>query len=429
MKPTNRRAPARGPGAAGFTLVEMLVVLFIVTLLLAAIVALFDMSARIARVQTQLADMQQSLRIAQYDMIRNVRMAGRGGLPRGTLPNGLALSIRNEISATGAEARVVTSDPASPEAVAGSDIITVRGVFSSPIFQVNPAAGVLVLEGDQITGFTGGRLTIRNPSPSGVPQDLGPLIDAVNDELPEALLLVSPLGSQIYAVVELDPGHANTDVSDPANVTLQFKIVGGDNTDGYQAISANGGFPPALQAVAAVGILEEHRYYVRKEYQVPGDSTTEEAPRLSRARLYPGTDNPYAGTTASYALDIADNILDLQVALGVDRDNSFVVDEADPPSSADDWVFNSADDDETDAAQVASWNTLASGDPTELYYLRITTLARTGRRDVSYLAPPITRIEDKAYTEFDAPGTTDEQIRRMYHRQLLRTIVDLRNLS
>jgi len=240
---------------------------------------------------------------------------------------------------------------------------------------------------------------------------------------------VSPLGSQTYAVVELDPGHANTDVSDPARITLQFKITAGANTDGYQAISANGGFPPALQAVAAVGILEEHRYYVRKEYQVPGDPSTEEAPRLSRARLYPGTDNPWAGTTASYSLDIADNILDLQVALGVDRDNSFVVDETDPPGSGDDWVFNSDQDDESDASQVASWNTLPSGDSTELYYLRITTLARTGRRDVTFVAPPITRIEDKSYAEFDAPTSPDERVARMYHRQLLQTIVDLRNLS
>ena len=421
----SRSSPRRT--AAGFSLVEMLVVLLVVSFLLAAIASLFDLSGRIARVQTQLADLQQSVRVAQYDMIRAVRMAGRGGLPRGQLPTGIALGVRNDIPASGNDARVAPSNGSSPLAVEGSDILMIRGVIDTPIYQVEPASGPLTLTGG--TDPTGGTVRLENPSPSGVPQDLQPMIDAVTRGLPEALLLVSPMGSESYAVVELDADNAATDVSDPTSIVLGFKITGGTHTTDYLAISAGGVFPDSLRTVSAVGLLEEHRYYVRREYQVPGDATTEIFPRLSRARVYPGTDAPHAGTLANLSLDIADNILDLQLAVGVDRDGNDRIDEADPPSAADDWIFNSTDDDENNAAQVASWNNLPGGaGPTTLYYLRLSTLGRTARRDVRFVSPPIVSLEDRQYGEDDTP-TDAEDAARAHRRYLLQTTIDLRNVS
>ena len=62
-----------------------------------------------------------------------------------------------------------------------------------------------------------------------------------------------------------------------------------------------------------------------------------------------------------------------------------------------------------------------------LAYVRITTLARTDRRDVGYMAPVLTRVEDKS---FDDPphsffNTTGE---RRFRRRQLQTVVDMRNL-
>ncbi|MDX1502016.1 MAG: prepilin-type N-terminal cleavage/methylation domain-containing protein [Thermoanaerobaculia bacterium] len=419
------RPLARSTRRSGFTLVELLVVLLIVGFLLAAIASLIDLSGRIARVNTQVADLQQSLRAAQYDMIRNVRMAGRGGLPRGQLPAGIAISVRNDVPASGTQARVAPGNASSPEAVEGSDILAIRGVLNTPIYQVEPASGALTLSGSPPTS---GSVRLRDPSPSGVPQDLGPMIAAVQQGFPEALLLVSPLGSATYAVVELDPSGAATDVSDPTDIVLAFRITGGTHTTAYQGLSAGGGYPDLLQTVSAVGILEEHRYYVREAFRVPGDSSSEAMPRLARARVYPGTDAPHAGLVSNLGLDIADHILDLQLALAVDRDNDEQIEEADPPSAADEWIFNSAEDNENDAGQVSSWNLLPGGAPTRLFYLRLSTLGRTARRDVRFISPGIAAIEDHDYSEPAAP-TDAERPARSHRRYLLQTTIDLRNVS
>ena len=91
--PVRRSAPQQG-----FTLLETLVTLFVVSLMLGAIASLFELSGRIAGVQTNLSGMQQSLRVGQYDMIRTIRMAGRGGLPRGNLPLARGLQCRRNSS-------------------------------------------------------------------------------------------------------------------------------------------------------------------------------------------------------------------------------------------------------------------------------------------------------------------------------------------
>ncbi len=423
---TERQAP-RNPARheRGFSLIETLVALFVVSLLLTGIVALFNLSGKIARVQTNLSDMQQSLRIAQYDMIRSVRMAGRGGLPRGDLPLGWAVSIRNDIPATGNQARVAIANGNSPEAVEGSDILTVRGVFTSPIYQVNPTAGTFVLQG---TPPTAGFVTITNPGPSGIPQDLTALRNAVTQGVGEALLIRSPLGSEIYAVVELNPTGPNTSLA-ANSVTIDFNVTGGTHTADYGAMSAGGAYPPTLQAISSLGILEEHRYYIREEFAVPGDAMTDPRPRLSRARVFPNTSTGWSGLDSNLRLDIADNILDLQVAFGVDLDDDGRIVEADPVSSIDDWIFNTEADDETNPALVTTWNTLPGGEPTRLFYLRLTTVARTGRRDPAYVSPPMGLVEDHDYEEAAAPADNMERGQRMYRRQLMQTIVDLRNVS
>ena len=133
-------------GQAGFSIVEMLVAAGVMALAILGILALFDLNRDLARTQVQVADLQQSVRVAQNEMIRDVRMAGRGGLPRGVLPQGIAVSVRNDVPATGGGHHVAVGDTDSPEVVAGSDVLTVRGVFSTSIYQVNPTSGQLTLD-------------------------------------------------------------------------------------------------------------------------------------------------------------------------------------------------------------------------------------------------------------------------------------------
>lgn len=386
---------------AGFTLLEAVVSLAVMTVVLIGLLSLLQVNSRIAKAQVNVAEMQQSLRVVQADMVRQTRMAGRGGLPvfwqpsadfDMRLPNGVAIAVANNVAAD-----TLLGGVASARVAEGTDVLTLRGVFNTPIYQVNPK-GDGDIRGAKTAGE--GSVIVRSISPTGVPQELDRLDELEDNPLPEALLLVSAGSDAVQAVVELVSVEDNGDGS----FTVNFQI-----SDAYRSLSPGGEFSSALRTVAIVGILEEYRYYVRDEAP---------APRLSRARFYPGTDNPYAGAAANLAVDVADNILDLQVALGIDRLAPEGVQETEDGDD-DDWLFNSPGD----VTDPDLWN----GDTLPLDYLRITTLARTDRLDPEYTSPPIAAIEDRDYGEADAPAA-DEVLDRKYRRRLLQTVVDLRNL-
>ena len=73
----NRPAPSTR-SESGFSLIELLIAVLIAIEILVAAAIAFDVHNRAAVVQTQITDMQQSLRVAQHDMARLLRMAGRG---------------------------------------------------------------------------------------------------------------------------------------------------------------------------------------------------------------------------------------------------------------------------------------------------------------------------------------------------------------
>jgi len=393
-----RARGGHGATEAGFTLLEAMISLAVMTVVLIGLLTLLQVNSRVAKAQVNVAEMQQSLRVVQSDMVRMTRMAGRGGLPSSRLgmplPEGPSIEVANRVPAG---TRVAEHDRAA--VVAGTDILTVRGVISTPLYQVNPAGDGNVRNAKAAGD---GSITVRRISPSGVPQDLDWLTRYAEDLLPEALLLVSAGSDAIQAVVELKGVVDNGD-----SVTVDFWVASGQHSTEYDGLSPGGQFPDTLRTVAMVGILEEYKYYVRDEPP---------APRLSRARLYPGTDAAYANEPNNLHADIADNILDLQVALGIDKNGDGLL--PDDGSEEDDWLFNFKDDKKDNP----DWNP----DKT-LHYVRISTLARTDRLDPEYMSPPIVAIEDRDYGPID--GADGDPMDRKYRRRLLQTVVDLRNLG
>ncbi len=148
----------------------------------------------------------------------------------------------------------------------------------------------------------------------------------------------------------------------------------------------------------------------------------------------PAPRSPGTAKTTNWQSDIADNIFDFQVALGLDtpaKDPAVgacaagtirsddrhcgIYESAD--GETDDWMYNGEAN--TNAALFAGSN---------LYYIRLSTLARADRRDKDYEAPTLVRVEDNKY---NTPQTTvfnsDEE--RMYRRRILRTVIDMRNLG
>lgn len=406
---------------AGFTLVELLVSMVVFVTVLVAVMAIFTSSSRLARLQIHTADMQQSLRIGQYEIVRYLRMAGRGGLPARQfpsavpayvgqlLPNGVSIAVESNV-ADGT--RIGDCDCA--QVLPGTDVVTIRGVFSSPIYQINPAAGEFSVDAN------GGSLTLRNLSPTGVPQSLQAVKDALDEGDLEALLLVSPLTDELYAIVEIVDGSYSP-ADNPETATLNFTFSGANSVE-YFKLMRGGQFPAEMSTVAYAGILEEYRYYIREQRAVPLDDTSELIPRLSRARLYPGTEVAHRNNNTNLTSDLADNIIDLQVSLGIDTDFDNIVSEGAPPSADDEWLFNHPDDDPNDNR----WNNNLT-QPAKLYFLRINTLAQTDRPDPRFQAEPLTLIEDKDYAS-DYPEF-NQNFQRMFRRRLLRTSVDLRNLS
>jgi hypothetical protein len=273
-----------------------------------------------------------------------------------------------------------------------------------------------------------GRVRVEQLSPTGVPHNRQALVDIDQAGLPDALILVNGRVPGSYAVVQFDPAN-----SDPDNGVVAFIIRGaggaGDLSGAYRALSPGGTFPVTMTTASYVGVLEEYQYYVRRE------GTTSS---LSRARVYPGTNQPWAGAAANWRQDVADNVLDLQLALGFDSTLQAVpagggaapatlVADATAGSISesadgtnDDWLFNSDRDRATDPAWINA----------PLYYVRWNLLARTARRDPGYQAPVLGRIENRTYAAADPLNRSNAAngTERMFRRRIIQTVVNLRNL-
>lgn len=417
-----RRAPL------GYSLIEMMLALTITVMVMAGVLTLFQLSGRLARNQNQLSDLQQNLRVALYDTQRYARMAGRGGLPTflppnlpytgQMLPNGVALTVGNNV---GAGTRIGAAD--SPAVLANTDTLTIRGVLFGSVYQSEVS----------VPDWDNNVLRVGRLSSAGINQDLTFLKEAVenaNSGNPEALLVVSPLGASLYGIVELISGSVEEEIIDGTNqvkrVTLNFVTIGGTHQSTYYTqLMPNGTFPAQMTSAAYVGVLEEYRYYVRETFANPGDNTSRLVPRLSRARFYPGS-NVIHPSNPTAAEDIADNVWDLQIALGVDADGDGSVEEGATRavSDVDEWLFNHEDDELDNPGTPGAW--IWNGNQLEL--MRITALVRTDRRDVKYVSDALDFIEDRIYNEPDVPTDNDHLAERRYRRRQVRSMIDFRNL-
>ena len=418
---------------SGFSLIELLIGMVIAIEILVVALTVFDVHNRMARVQIQITDMQQSLRVAQYDMVRTTRMAGRGGLPATfsvdnvtlSVPwlRGLAVEVRDNVAEGGDDE--VAIGRAEPVALPGTDILTVRGCLSGLLLQMDPT---------NPTDFTTTTLTVRRNLPSGRSQDLAELLEPT---FAGPMLLQSSVNRSQFAVAEVTDVGGGEEI-----VTLTITFTSAIANPLVVA-------PPALFIPGFVCALEEYRYYVRS---TPRDDIVPIKPRLARARMIPGTELPHAADAANLVLDLADDIFDLQVALGFDTDydsaasgaGSFEDDTdeigaddlffegADNAARAsDDWLGNSSVDDPT-AAQYRV-NAAIPGRAVRLYYVRISTLGRTSRPDGKYAAPdfdPVAGVDFIENNDYDLAPANEFKTpaNRQFRHRLLQTVVDLRNI-
>ncbi len=459
----NRR-PLEVLPQAGFSLIELVISLILSVGLLTVVLTAFASTNELARSHISLAESQQSGRIAMHEVSRLVRMAGRGGLngrlipdPAGT-PNVVsssALEVRDNVGFAGTSTEVLIGWPASPTAIYGSDILTVRGVMNGTMYQLAIGSSFTLMDqsGVPATPDTAaqGALLVRSVNPAGLAQDLEKLLSAVEGGQTVPLLLVSSDEDNIHAVVQLTNVEvtAEDDSGGPQEVRLRFNIQSGSmELDGYRSLyNANTpGLPAALRSVSLVGVVEEHRFFVRESYSVAGDTSSEVRHKLAVMRVLPGSEAPM-GDISSATQDVVDDISAFQVALGflsilgpppIDRNNDgqITIDDQEINESTtgdnDDWLFNGPSDDPTDPAQ--PWGPPWDDDPVtpappqpKLIALRISALVRSDRPDPGYFAPQVTQIENAIYSD---PGLRywNSEFERHFRRQLVRTVVEPRNL-
>lgn len=439
----------RKTGAPGFTLLEMLIALVLLSVVMIAILTFLDASNRLTRTQVALAEMQSSQRIGQQEVVGMVAMAGIGGLPEGLTPTvaatvpgvggvfpaGLALSVRNNVPANSH-----VGDDDSPWVVDGTDVLTLRGVFSTEVLFIEPTQKL------ELDGNGDVAVTVNQNVDLGVTQSLEELRAELAQGRPEAFILYDRYNPGAYAVLQFDPANSVLGSPGDPSMTIGLTLASsagyadeyGALTLGTTLLAGSGGATWDLTGsgitiqlpknVGAIGLLEEHRFYVREEHEIAGDATSRLKPVLAQARFYPHTDDVYPDGTWSHveaSIDLAENIIDLQVALGVDQSpTDGNVMEIGAGADDDEVLWNaSGDDDGLSSPSTSPWANPSS----QLFFTRITTVAQSFRPDPQYPGVLLGAVEDHDHNAlpvsvFNTPSYTP------FRKRLLQTTVEMRNL-
>lgn len=513
---------------AGFSIVEILVTLLIFSIVTGGLLVIFSNSSRLARSQTQLANIQQSQRVGHSEIVSYARMAGIGGLPAtrlnvsedqlnnrdydgiGLFPNGIGIGVYNNV-ATGTSIAQVTDSAAADDAdgdgtdedtvLPGTDVLIVRGVFSTPVYYVpsqradNGAncsvdiSGWLAADKKSATGCitVGGRTRDGGAIYEDLHQDVTLLSDRLkamykrmpNDAKSGGFILRDLINPNAYAVMgfnhaavtnenQLDPYRCPVPPEAPAGVTeddmplcLNVPLtvdLTNDIGKAYVGLTrgtslvGGGGMTlvedaakPDLDVefptnISSLGVLEEFRFFVRVDYEAAGDPDSRLTPVLSRAQFLPNTN------VQVDVVDIADNVIELQLAVGVDTDEVGSGPEygliTEDGTDTDEVLFNASGDylgaDQDPPYAAPPGGALPNGHRTwfnpdlEFHYLRINTVVMADRRELDYQAPELTNIEDfNRGDSFSLSGkdySYNDLDERRFRRRWLQTVVELRNL-
>ena len=423
---------------SGFSLIELLIGMLIALEILVVALTVFDVHNRMARLQLQITDMQQSLRVAQYDMVRTTRMAGRGGLPADfrvdpddlSVPwlRGLAVEARDNVLDGGDnEVALGTADPV---ALPGTDILTVRGCLSGILFQMDAA---------NPADFTPTSLVVHRNLPNGRSQDLSALLET---GFSSPMLLQSSVSRGQYAVAEVRPSPERIQ-----DVTLTITFTSVLSPPNPLVVAPPAGFVPGFACA-----LEEYRYYVRQNFETPGDNATPLKPRLTRARMIPGTEiapcrsrrQPHARPRRRHLRPPGRARLRHRPRLGGQwrrllrrryrrpRRRRRLLRRRRRRCPRHRRLARQLERGQPDRREYRV-NAAIPARAVRLYYVRISTLVRTARRDPRFVAPDFDPIAGEDFIEnndYDAAPAdvfkTPEN--RQYRHRLLRTVVDLRNI-
>ncbi|HET9794177.1 MAG TPA: prepilin-type N-terminal cleavage/methylation domain-containing protein [Thermoanaerobaculia bacterium] len=358
-EPFSRSRP-RSRRETGFSLIEVLVSILIMMVVVIGMMTMFDRSAKITKTENSVTDAQQSVRYAAYQLVREARMAGAGGVPAsltvGTLHQ-LGVSLNLGSTKWGAAAKFLSNNVnagGSGDVVCiggacgtsgahhvrvGTDILHVRGVIANAVFDlgssnwsISGTTGTLVV--NPCTKFSDPTATASSPCfPNGTND-----MSAFDSSLANRLFVMSDaLGNVGVGLVSGDPVVAKVDSSKScavaknctATVTIAIGNAATPDTTYPQTLCPNGAFPIGLTVPTRGGILDDRVYFIDDgpstatncnsaasravQDQSPGPCH----PVLSYADWVTGDSSASPFSTATVT-PVADDVEDLQVAYGID---------------------------------------------------------------------------------------------------------------
>ena len=322
----------------GFTLIEMLVVVALLSIIMIGLLNLLDTSSKISVVETELADTQENVRFAAYHIMRTARMMGSAAMPIAADKAGTDQWFAGELfsNVSGGTATTPFGDVA---AVEGSDVLTLRGLFEiKPFFTDRGDLGVSTV-------------SVRESDSGEVINDNFDLVDPTS-LTGRGLFFMGKMDQNEYAVGQIASGSAITGTAPDRVLTINF----GAGTSQWSNLNPSGVSSPPTFDVYRVGVLESYTYFVDPEFTL----------QRTRADATAGGSTPGASTEP-----VAINIGSLQIALGLDTNNDGQVDS---------WQSAPT------ASSVAGNNVIA---------MRITVLGRTQRLVADWTEPAATfQVED-----------------------------------
>ena len=402
----NRRFRARR--SSGFSVIELGVATLIFSVVVVALLNLFDRAGKFNKSELQASEMQQSLRTALLEIERNVRMAGVGDLPVTQ-----AILVADPVTGTSynnVPAGFALSDwsggPAHPVRP-GTDVLEIRGVIRSPLFALTSAgcfpcvgaADTVVVPAVSAYGAANNSAG-EFQNVQGVLNTGGQHLFVVSSQHPDV-----SVGGTLHNVGMAGAIAIDT-VPPQARVTVNFADSAAQKFNG--TVPYAGSAAIALDTNIRGGILDDIVYFV--------DDTRTGHPALCMGLL-----KGVSPRTFQF-FPISEDIEDLQFAYGIDGLDGTAIDGSvqatySALAGKDEWSGNVASE-----PAITSATFFAPGGP-RLRAVMLAVVSRAAQSDLAYLGRP------GAQGIFPLDSSASAVSSRAANRKVIAMRINLRNFN
>jgi len=421
----------------GFTLIEALITLAVLTAVMLGLYALLDSSNKLAKQETNVAEAQQSVRIGIYELARIIRQGRVGGL---FIANAI-LPIANNIAGGTSMQDLAGNFHYIRQ---GTDIVGVRGIISGDKYALTTGD---VTCGGSCSTTTAMTITIRATSTNGIvnfPAGGAPALAGKTRPfyfvVAEGATEILTTGSGTYLVPGYYVGLVDTAGAWFTQTATTFTFTMDPQDSGARKLGAAAPTSSSVDKPISGGAVDQIIFFVDEGDSDATASTADVHPVLSEALFDPSTGN-------WDIQPLVEEVEDFQVAYGVDGINGSPRDKGVSPASIDltgsnrdEWVGNVA-------AEVSTTLPLTAADPkwveafidsstpsgpttpapvaAALRSVMLSLVVKSADPDFIYSGPGArgVKVLDSTARSFSAPASTG----RPYRRRLQTFAVSLRN--